>query len=157
MKVTQSSLTLCDPMDCSPWNSPGKNTGVGSLPLSRGSYQPRDRTPVSRTVGGFFTSWVTRETLREREYLIPASSSCVSGGREIPIPDPSSPSKLLSRVLEKTLESPLDCKGIKPVNPKGNQPWIFSARTDADVEAPIFWLPDAKSWLTEKDPDAGKD
>ena len=60
-------------------------------------------------------------------------------------------------VLEKILESPLDCKEIKPVNPKGNQPWIFIGRTDAEVEAPILWPPDAKSQLTGKDPDAGKD
>ena len=58
-------------------------------------------------------------------------------------------------VLEKTLESPLDCKVIKPVNPKGNQPWVFIWRTDA--EAPILWPPDAKNWLIGKDPDAGKD
>ena len=60
-------------------------------------------------------------------------------------------------VLEKTPDSSLDCKEIKPVNPKGNQPWIFIRRTDAEAEAPIFWLPDAKSWLIGKDPDAGKD
>ena len=60
-------------------------------------------------------------------------------------------------VLEKTLESPLDCKEIKPVNPKGNQPWIFIGRTDAEVEAPILWPPDAKSWLTGKHPDSGQD
>ena len=60
-------------------------------------------------------------------------------------------------VLEKTLESPLDSKEIKPVNLKGNQPWIFSGRTDAEVEAPIPWPPDANCWLTEKDLDAGKD
>ena len=60
-------------------------------------------------------------------------------------------------VLKKTLESPLDCKEIKPVNPKGNQPWIFFGRTDAEAEAPILWPPDVKSWLTEKDPDAGKE
>ena len=60
-------------------------------------------------------------------------------------------------MLEKTLESPLDCKEIKPVHPKGNQSWIFIGRTDAEVEAPIFWPPDAKSWLIRKDPDAGKD
>ena len=58
-------------------------------------------------------------------------------------------------VLEKTLESPLDNKDIKPVNPKGNQPWIFIGRTDA--EAPILWPLDVKSQLIEKDPDAGKD
>ena len=58
-------------------------------------------------------------------------------------------------VLEKTLESPLDCKEIQPVNPKGSQSWIFIGRTDA--EAPKFWEPDGKSWLIRKDPDAGKD
>ena len=60
-------------------------------------------------------------------------------------------------VLEKTLESPLDCKEIQPVHPKGNQPWIFIGRTDAEAETPIFWPPDAKNWLIWKDPDAGKD
>ena len=59
-------------------------------------------------------------------------------------------------VLEKTLESPLDCKEIKPVTPKGNQPWIFTGRTDPEAEAPILWS-DVKNWLTGKDPDAGKD
>ena len=58
-------------------------------------------------------------------------------------------------MLEKTLENPLDCKEIKPVNPKGNQSWIFISRTDA--EAPILWPPDVKNWLTGKDPGAGKD
>ena len=53
-------------------------------------------------------------------------------------------------VLEKTLESPLDCKEIKPVNPKGNQPWIFIGGTDAEAETPILWPPDVKSWFTEK-------
>ena len=60
-------------------------------------------------------------------------------------------------VLEKTLESPLDCKEIKPVNSKGNQSWIFIARNDAEAEAPILWPPVAKNWLIGKDPDAGKD
>ena len=60
-------------------------------------------------------------------------------------------------VLEKTLESPLDSKEIKPVNPKGNQPWIIIGMTDAETEAPIFWLPDSNSQLIGKDPDAGKD
>ena len=59
-------------------------------------------------------------------------------------------------VLEETLESPLGYKEIKPVNPKGNQPWIFIGRTDAKAEAPILWPPDVKSWLIGKDPDAGK-
>ena len=60
-------------------------------------------------------------------------------------------------VLEKSLESPLDCKEIKVVSPKRNQPWIFIGRTDAEAEAPILWPPDVKGWLIGKDPDAGKD
>ena len=60
-------------------------------------------------------------------------------------------------VLEETLESPLDCKEIKLVNPKGNQPWIVTGRTDAEAEAPLLWPSDAKNWLIWKDPDAGKD
>ena len=59
-------------------------------------------------------------------------------------------------VLEKILESPLDCKEIQPVNPKGNQFWIFIGRTDAEAEALIIWPPDIKNWLIWKDPDAGK-
>ena len=59
--------------------------------------------------------------------------------------------------LEKTLESPLDSKEMEPVNPKENQPWIFIGKTDAEAETPILWPPDVKSWLTRKDPDAGKD
>ena len=60
-------------------------------------------------------------------------------------------------VLEKTLESPLDCKEIQPVNPKGNQFWIFIGRTDVEAETPILWPPNMKNWLIWKDPDAGKD
>ena len=60
-------------------------------------------------------------------------------------------------VLEKTLESPLDCKEIQPVHPKGNQSWIFIGRTDAEAETPILWPLDAKNWLIWKDSDAGKD
>ena len=59
-------------------------------------------------------------------------------------------------VLEKTLESPLDCKEIKPVNPKGNQSWLFIGRTDAEAEAPTLRPPDAKSWLIRRDPDTGQ-
>ena len=59
--------------------------------------------------------------------------------------------------MEKTVESPLACKEIQPVHPKGNQPWIFTGRTDDEAEAPILWPPDVKNWLIEKDPDAGKD
>ena len=60
-------------------------------------------------------------------------------------------------VLEKTLESPLNCKEIQPVHPEGDQPWVFIGLTDAEAETPILWSPDVKSWLIWKDPDAGKD
>ena len=60
-------------------------------------------------------------------------------------------------VLEKTLESPLDCKEIQPVHPKGDQPWVFIGRSDVEAETPILWPPDVKSWLIWKDSDAGKD
>ena len=60
-------------------------------------------------------------------------------------------------VLEKILESPLDCKEIQPVHPKGDQSWVFIGRTDAEAETPMLWPPDAKSWLIGKDPDAGRD
>ena len=60
-------------------------------------------------------------------------------------------------VLEKTLESSLDCNEIQPVHPKGNQSWVFIGRTDVEAETPVFWPPDAKSWLICKDPDVGKD
>ena len=60
-------------------------------------------------------------------------------------------------VLEKTHESPLDCKEIQPVNPKGNQSWVLIGRTDAETETLILWLPDVKNWLIWKEPDAGKD
>ena len=59
--------------------------------------------------------------------------------------------------LEKTLEGPLDCKEIQPVHPKGDQSWVVIGKTDVEAETPIFWPPDAKSQLTGKDPDAGKD
>ena len=64
---------------------------------------------------------------------------------------------LLNVVLEKTLESPLDCKEIQPVHPKGDQSQVFTGKTDVEAEAPILWPPDVKSWLIWKDPDAGKD
>ena len=60
-------------------------------------------------------------------------------------------------VLEKTLESPLDCREVQPVHPKGDQSWVFIGRTDAEAETPILWPPHEKSWLIGKDPDAGRD
>ena len=63
----------------------------------------------------------------------------------------------LTVVLEKTLESPLDCKEIQPVHPEGDQSWVFIGRTDAEAETPVLWPPHVKSWLIGKDPDAGRD
>ena len=60
-------------------------------------------------------------------------------------------------MLEKTLESPLDCKEIQPVHPKGDQSWVFIGKADAEAETPILWQPHVKSWLIGQDPDAGKD
>ena len=60
-------------------------------------------------------------------------------------------------VLEKTLESPLDCKEIQPVHPKGDQSWVLIGRTDAEAETSVLWPPDANNWLIGKDPDARKD
>ena len=60
-------------------------------------------------------------------------------------------------MLENTLENPLHCKEVKLVHPKENQPWIFIGRTDAEAEAPILWVSDARNWVIGKDPDAGKD
>ena len=60
-------------------------------------------------------------------------------------------------MLEKTLESPLDCKEIQPVHPTGDQPWVFFGRNDAKAETPVLWPPHAKSWLIRKDSDAGRD
>ena len=60
-------------------------------------------------------------------------------------------------MLEKTLQSSLDCKKMKPVNSKGNQPWIFIVKTGAEAETPVLWPPDVKIWLIRKDSDAGKD
>ena len=64
---------------------------------------------------------------------------------------------ILTVVLEKTLENPLDYKVIQPVHPKGDRSWVFIGRTDAEAETPILWPPDVKNWLIGKDPDAGKD
>ena len=63
----------------------------------------------------------------------------------------------LNEVLEKTLENSLDCKEIQPVNPKGDQSWVFIGKTDVEAETPILWLPDVKGWLMWKDPNVGND
>ena len=130
----QSYVILCDPTDCSP---PGSSVhGILQAriqewvanPFYRGSSPPRDQTQVSCIAGRFFTIWATREV--HKEGWAP-KIWC-----------------FWTVVLEKTLESPLDSKEIKPVNPKVNLPWIFTGSTDA--EAPIIWPPGAKNWPDTK-------
>ena len=147
----QSCLTICDPMDCSPPDSFVHGTiwvrilEWVAMPSSRGSYQPRNRTciPCISCISRFFQQSCANRVLmweldQKEEWAL--KNWCFQ-----------------TVVLEKTLESPLDCKGIKAVNPKINQSWIFIGRTDAEAEAPIFWPSDVKSWLVGKDPDARKD
>ena len=113
-----------------------------AMPSSRGSSWPRDWTWLSCTASRFFTNWASREALshegmwacHHKEGWMPKNWW------------------FWTLVLEKTLETPLDCKEIKPVNPKVNQPWKFVGRTDAEVEAPILWPDDVNSWLTGKKP-----
>ena len=104
--------------------------------------QSRDITlPISLSSQsyGFSTSYVWMWELDDKESWVP-KNWCFG-----------------TVLLEKTLESPLDCKGIQPVHSKGNQCWIFTGRTDAEAETSILWPADVKNWLTEKDPEAGKD
>ena len=137
-------LTLCDPMDCS---LPGSFVhGIFqaivlewiAISFSRGSSQPRAWTWVSCIVDRCFTVWATREVLwmweldyKENWVL---KNWC-----------------FWTVMLEKTLESPLDCKEIQPVHHEGNQSWIFIGITDVEAETLILWPPDAKNWLIWKD------
>ena len=97
-----------------------------------------DKSPSSQSYG-FFSSHVWMWELNYKESWVP-KNWC-----------------FWTVVLEKTFESPLDCKEIKQVNPKGKQSWIFIGRPEAGAETPILWPPDVKNWLLGKDPDAGKD
>ena len=97
-----------------------------------------DQGPYSQSYG-FFSSHVWMQELDHKEGWVPKNWS------------------FQTVVLEKTLESPLDCKEIQPVHPKVDQSWVFIGRTDAEAETPILWPPHAKSWLIWKDPDSGKD
>ena len=124
-----------------PWDSPGKNTGLGCHFLLDSILKSRDITLPTNVhlVKAVFSRghvWMWQLYYKEGWVLKNWSFQTV--------------------VLEKTLEILLDSKEIKPVNPKGNQPWIFTGRTD-DAEAPILWPPDAKSQIIGKDPGAGKD
>ena len=118
-----------------PWK---KSYDIPKQHLKKQSHHFADKAPYSQ-IYGFSTGHVQMWELDHKEGWVPKywCSQIVA--------------------LEKTLESPLYCKEIKPVHPKGNQPWIFIGRTDAEAETPIFWPPGVKNWLIGKDPDAGKD
>ena len=131
---TQPCPTLCNSMDQSPSDSPVHGIFQArilewvAISFSRGSFQPSREL---QTCVFCVSRWILYHWAKNWCFRIV--------------------------VLEKTLEHPLDCREIKPVSPKGNQPWIFTGRIDAKAEAPILWPPHSKSWLTGKDPNAGKD
>ena len=122
-----------DPVDCSPLSSSVHGIFQArilewvAISFSRGPSWSRDRTQVSCIAGRHFNLWVTREAHKE---VWAPKNWCFQ-----------------TVVLKKTVESPLDCKEIKPVNPKGNPLWIFIERTVTEAEAPLLWPSDAKSWL----------
>jgi len=135
MVVHKSCPTLCDPMNCS---TPG-------LPVHH-------QLPESTQTHVHWVSDAIQPSypLSFPSCLLPSQLDCEESW---------APKNwcFWTVVLEKTLESPLDCKEIQPVHPKGDQSWLFIGRTDVEAETPILWPPDAKSWLIGKDPDAGKD
>ena len=173
-------------MDCSPLGSfvhgifQARILEWVAMPSSRGSSQPRDQTQVSCIAGRFLTVWATREVPWKKSY--DKSRQHIKKRKQyFANKDPYSQSYGFSSdhvwmweldhkedwiptnwcfwtvVLEKTLESPLDCKEIKPVNPKRNQSWIFIERTHAKAEPPILCHLMRRTDSFEKDPDAGKD
>ena len=97
--------------------------------------------------------------LKSRDITLPTKVHLVKAGCELDFEESWALKNwcFWTVMLEKTLESPLDCKEIQPVHPKGDQSWIFFGRTDAEAETPILWPPDAKKWLIWKDPDTEKD
>ena len=143
-----------------------------AISFSRGSSWPRDRTRVSCIPGRRFNLWATGETQprqpvkKQRHYFAdkgPSSQSYGFSSSHVWMWELDHKESWVPRnwcfwtvVLEKTLESPLDCKEIQPVHPKGDQPWICIQRTDAEAKTPIIWPPDWKNWLIGKDPDVGK-
>ena len=163
-----SHVWLCDPTDCSP---PASSVyGISQARIlewvtvsSPWSSSPPKDQPVSPAFLHWWGLLLTTELLvrllpliSKRRMLEILISKCCKKLRK--------DRYLLNSywcfrtvVLENTLESPYNCKEIKPVHPKGDQSWIFIGRTDAEAETPILWPPDAKNWLREKDPDAGKD
>ena len=175
--AAQLCTTLCNPVDCRP---PGSSVhGILSarilewvpIPFSRGSSEPREWIWVSCTAVRFSTIWATREVHEKpRQHIKKLRHHSGNKGRmwffhwsctDVKV----GPWKnwvpknwcFWIVVLEKNLESPLDFKEIQPVNPIGNQSWIYIGRTDAEAEAPILWPPHVKRQLIGKDPDDGED
>ena len=170
-----------------PWDSPGKNTRVGchfflqckvksesEVIQSRPTLSdPMDCSLPGSSVHGIFQARVlSNDQLRQyinkqRHFFANKGASSKNYGFskshawmwEMDYKESWAPKNwcFWTAVLQKTFESPLDCKETQPVNPKGNQSWIFIGRTDAEAETPVLWPPDVKSGLTGKHPDAGKD
>ena len=130
-----SRVQLCDPKD---WNSPGWYTGVGIHSLLQGIFPTQGSNLGLPHCRQILYHWDTGEALLK--CLWASKNWC-----------------FWTMVLEKTLESPLNCKEIQPVHPIGDQSWVFIGKTDVEAETPIFWPPDGKSWLIWKDPDVGRD
>ena len=171
-KVAQLCLTLCDCMrKDSPWNSPGQNTGVGSRPLLQGIFLTQE---VNQSL--LYCRWILYQLRYQRILDSILKSRDITSLTKVYIVTaivfPVVMYKCENWTIKKAqhwridafelwcwrrLESSLDCKEFKPVNPKGNQPWIFTGKADAKPEAQILWPPDVKSWLIGKDPEAGKD
>ena len=165
--VTQSCLTLCYPIDCS---LPGSSVH-GILWTRILEWFPRPPPadlpnpgiePRSPALQADSTVWVTREAHIQSMYIYSQSYGFSSGHvwmRELDCEESWEQKNwcFWTVVLEKTLESPLDCKEIQPVHPKGDQSWIYIGRTDAEAEAPMLWPPDAKNWLIRKYSDSEKD
>ena len=166
--VARLCLTLCDSMDCSPPDSSVHGIFQArilrwvSISFSWGSSWPRDQTQVSSITGRFFTIWATQKALRRKAMtnldsvlkskdITLLTNVNVAKAMVFPVVTCRCESWIIKSwcfwtvMLEKTLESPLDCKQIKPVNSKGNKPWIFIGRT----EAPLFGPSDVKSLLIE--------
>ena len=132
-----------------------------ALPSSRESFQPRNQTQVSLIVDRHSRQRVKKQRLHFVDKGLYRQGCSFSRSHvwmwQLDYKEGWVPNWCFRNVvLKKTLESSLDSKEIKPVNPKGNQPWIFTGKTDAKREAPILWPPDVMDWLTGKDLDAGK-
>ena len=151
------------------WPAPGHPMGAGNPTISRetetqvpAACQPQPRQPhiikliaqLQKPTRKITDTWIIDTGKRETRYQL------VKVHQTIRQPHKSWAPKnwcFWTVVLEKTLESPMDCKEIKPVNPEGNLSWIFIGRTDTEAEAPTLWPPDVKKWLTGTDPGAGKE